>query len=526
MTPEEKFKRLRDESLWQDVRIPRGRTLAPVHRSRIWQWVVPVVSGLVVAALVVVGVNTFRDSTPPVQPALPTDTATPAPTPTATPTQTAPPVITPETATCTDFLDPDVIAGFEADGYTERGDAFTQEVLDAGGILSEFVKTGGLACQWQNGDRTTDDFQCIAFAYDAMTDAEAAENRSVNTIGGSEPIRSTDLYDIYSVGGGDGRGFAFGDGWGVYEISQSCSPDRLDMIAEHAAAITPTSAVETNAAPSQLFDGDCENVLPDATVDEIAGTDMSNDPELVGEVMGEYPGQPMSPVGFAMRQLGGINCSWFSNKTSQLINFTLLPAGQLPTESTNELCGKDQSGWSGCVVDVETEGIRISGSVGQTGGSKDTGIASDLVDLVATAAAGQGDVTGHAQGDGDWPFPAACADIDAASGIAGDIQTPGTDSGGSSVFGDVIDLRCDWASGIVEYRPGGAWAESMVADLEGATDIDVQGFDRVIRVDGINDQPVYHFFRGSNWLFIDQKPTKQSDVIDFATQVADGLDKL
>jgi hypothetical protein len=74
MTPEEKFRRLRDESLWHEIRLPQ--TPRPVARSRVWQFAIPVVSGLVVAVLVIAGVNVLRGVTP--QPPVPVPTSTSA----------------------------------------------------------------------------------------------------------------------------------------------------------------------------------------------------------------------------------------------------------------------------------------------------------------------------------------------------------------------------------------------------------------------------------------------------------------
>jgi len=74
MTPEEKFTRLRDESLWHEIRLPQ--TPQPVVRSRVWQFAIPAVSGLVVAVLVIAGVNVLRGAAP--QPAVPVPTSTSA----------------------------------------------------------------------------------------------------------------------------------------------------------------------------------------------------------------------------------------------------------------------------------------------------------------------------------------------------------------------------------------------------------------------------------------------------------------
>jgi hypothetical protein len=87
MTPEEKFARLRDDSLWNEIRMPRTRAVEPAERSRIWQFVVPLIVGIVVAALVVVSVNSLR-ATSTLQPAVltPTSTITAEPNPEPVPT--------------------------------------------------------------------------------------------------------------------------------------------------------------------------------------------------------------------------------------------------------------------------------------------------------------------------------------------------------------------------------------------------------------------------------------------------------
>ena len=85
MTPEQRFARLRDESLWSEVRVPRGRRLESSKQPWYLQFVVPIVGAAVAAALVMTGVNVLRDASV-LQPAaiVPTSTSTPTPSPSPT----------------------------------------------------------------------------------------------------------------------------------------------------------------------------------------------------------------------------------------------------------------------------------------------------------------------------------------------------------------------------------------------------------------------------------------------------------
>jgi len=391
MNPEENFRRLRDESLWNDIPIPQGKSARRSER-RLWPILVPVLSGLVVAALVVTGVSLSHgaDNRGP-------EVAAPAPAQTSTP---VPPVTEPPAQTAT-------------------------------------------------------------------------------------PAPSNTL-----------------------------SP-----------------AAPSTGAPPQLFDGDCENVLPQSRVDDIVGTTMSNDSDLIGMVMGEYDGDLWSAPGFVTRQIGGLSCAWFSEETQALINFTFVPADRVKAPTETGRCLRDVAGWDGCTTNLVRNGVQIRGMVGQTGGPEDARIAKALVTLVDAAIKRLDTVTGHVQGPDDWSLPVDCGKLGSATSLGKaeplggmDIAT-GTDQKYADLLNFGVNLQCEFTSGIAVYRPGGAWAEPRIAALDGARELDVDGFDNVIVVER-NGYTIYNFFRGTNWLYVDQSPTKKSKIIRFATEVADGLDDL
>jgi hypothetical protein len=173
--------------------------------------------------------------------------------------------------------------------------------------------------------------------------------------------------------------------------------------------------------------------------------------------------------------------------------------------------------------------VRIFGAIGQAGGEENLRIATAILAIATAAAAEEDGSVGHTQGEGEWPLPVDCDALDAVADIAGDPVDHMGDASPSIVYADLLNdgnnLRCDWSSGVAEYRSGGAWAEPEIAALPDATEIEVPGFDHVYKTKSY-DEYVYHFFRGKNWLIIDQLITTEDDVIDFATKVADGMDKL
>lgn len=364
MTPEEKFRRLRDESLWHEIRLPR--TARPVVRSRVWQWAVPVVAGLVVAALVVVGVNVFRMGNT-LQPADPTPTAT-----------------------------------------------------------SEL------------------------------------------------PV----------------------------------------------------------SAPAQLFGGDCDSVITTSQVDDIVGVKMSDDPDTVTGLLGDTEAKLTGAYGFVTRQIGGLNCSWVGTGKGAppLISLTFVPANLVTNLDKQVNCADNNPSDSGsCSIDMVVDRVRIFGSIGQGGGAENLRIATAVLAIVTAAAAKEDGSVGHTQGEGEWPLPVDCDALDAVADIAGDPVDHMGDSSPSIVYADLLNngnnLRCDWSSGVAEYRSGGAWAEPEIAALPDTTEIDVPGFDHVYKVKYF-DAYAYHFFRGKNWLMIDQVLTNEADTLKFAVKVAVGLDKL
>jgi hypothetical protein len=279
----------------------------------------------------------------------------------------------------------------------------------------------------------------------------------------------------------------------------------------------------------QLFGGDCENILPDAKVTAIAKVKLSNDPALVGEVMGDYDGSLTGAGGFVTRQIGGLNCGWFSQKSGTLISITFVPADRVTVPSSTNGCTREAGGWSGCGISLVENGVYISGAVGQTGGPEDVRIATALLALAKPTVAALPGVAGHRQQPGDWPLPVDCDALASQTDLGPVDHASGGDAAPSVVYGALLNgglgLRCDWSAGIAEYRPGGAWAEPEIAALDGAREITVPGFDHVIKVKHF-DGYIYHFFRGSNWLFVDQSPKTEAAIIRFATQVADGLDAL
>jgi hypothetical protein len=367
MTPEEKFKRLRDESLWHEIRLPR--TTRPAARSRVWQWAVPIVAGLVVAVLLVVGVNVFRNGAN-LQPADPTP-------------------------------------------------ATTSETTDG-------------------------------------------------------PI----------------------------------------------------------SAPAQLFGGDCDSVITTAQVNDIVGVDLSDDPDEVTGLLGDTEAKLTGAYGFVTRQIGGLNCSWVGTGKGAppFVSLTFVPANIVANLDKQVNCADNNPDDSGsCSIDMVVDRVRIFGAIGQAGGEENLRIAAAVLAIVTAAAAEQDGSVGHTRAEGEWPLPVDCDALDAGADIAGDPVDHMGDGASSIVYADLLNdgnnLRCDWSSGVAEYRSGGAWAEPTIAALPDTTEIDVAGFDHVYKVK-YYDAYIYHFFRGKNWLMIDQVLTNEADTLKFAVKVADGLDKL
>jgi hypothetical protein len=150
MNPEQKFARLRDEALWNEVRIPRGRTLEPRRSPWYLQFVIPLVAAAVAALLVITGVNGLRDASL-VRPAAVAPTSSPAPSAAAPNDWTSPPEIA-FAGDCDNVLtvaEVSEMMGTATSGSTQIDIA--QSVLPYSAVLAH---NGGLECWW-TGDSTS-----------------------------------------------------------------------------------------------------------------------------------------------------------------------------------------------------------------------------------------------------------------------------------------------------------------------------------------------------------------------------------
>jgi hypothetical protein len=94
--PEDQFRRLKDTSRWK-IETPQLRAHPVIRGSVIRRWVIPALAAVIVAALVVLGVQTLRSTPQPAPQPTITNTQTPDPTPTpsSTPTPTSTPTVDP-----------------------------------------------------------------------------------------------------------------------------------------------------------------------------------------------------------------------------------------------------------------------------------------------------------------------------------------------------------------------------------------------------------------------------------------------
>ena len=79
------------------------------------------------------------------------------------------------TATCTNLLDASTVAEYEANDWVGRGDAFTQNIIDAPDQeIRGFLENGGIACAW---GRPTQDEGVSMFGYGPITPEQADVQR-------------------------------------------------------------------------------------------------------------------------------------------------------------------------------------------------------------------------------------------------------------------------------------------------------------------------------------------------------------
>jgi hypothetical protein len=282
---------------------------------------------------------------------------------------------------------------------------------------------------------------------------------------------------------------------------------------------TPTTTIgPVLAAPTQVFGGDCSQALTAAEVGDALGTIMKTANDDFERAL---------PDEFAVSQNGGISCAWVPNNMNTGVQaYTIvLPATFLPTdESSVPYCYGTDSGTTGtssCSFSVSTSGLWLSGVVYTRKGTTNADARIAIAKLEAqftvhaTAAPTFG-ATPPAAGSWTGKTNADCEALATSAPVA--VAMIGTDttaesgnSTGEMPNGYYAALGashegCLWKSGSTytfetDTLAGGAWVQTQLAAVPGATEIHIDGVDRaLVGKTGLD------IFEGPNWLHIGSAP--------------------
>ncbi|QYF74177.1 hypothetical protein [Cryobacterium sp. PAMC25264] len=280
------------------------------------------------------------------------------------------------------------------------------------------------------------------------------------------------------------------------------------------------------AAPAQLLDGDCSALATDDAVSALLGTVVSAQTGFVDE-----------PSANAVTTIGGIQCRWaepagVTGVTGASLTTVMVGSDAVETTPDAVECSEasfDASGAlaSTCSFSVSSGSVWLSGVAAMAAGA-------DEEDARAAVAA-VGDIiralpaprpVGPSATARVWTAT-GCADLSARAGLPDLLDSPGLrvddadSSGGQRAAGNGAALAatgffgCSWyhdgdtpsgeVSGFTsEALPGGAWAQTQVLVVPGATVVDLAGVDLAVRVPmdeevtGVAE--VLNVFDGANWL--------------------------
>jgi hypothetical protein len=214
-----------------------------------------------------------------------------------------------------------------------------------------------------------------------------------------------------------------------------------------------------------------------------------------------------------LAQAGGIGCIWRTGDYSTLVNVDVLPQASIRSTAETADCATsdDLPGWR-CEIEHAQNGIRISGFFSLSPSFAKTK-ADEALDAVVAAFDSSATPAQSAPAPipaaDAWANPVDCPAIAAAVDVRSVFNaTPGLEfyaSGGDAfpsparveLWGDTYGLGCTWgtnkelsakqlASGMTQnfditVLGGAAWAQDELEKKPTATDVQLDGLDRVIR---------------------------------------------
>jgi hypothetical protein len=291
-----------------------------------------------------------------------------------------------------------------------------------------------------------------------------------------------------------------------------------------AAAAAPRPDVAAQQAP--VHDGDCAALFPDALVSEVLGTTVTAQGRFVD-----------SPIQHAVPTLGGLGCEWAApigtdgSANTPSLSAVVLSSTLAATEPTDVTCSAGavtatSDDALACRFGVVADDLWLSGVAYAPAGTPEDDIrsmAAELSDAFRGLPAGPVE-PGPLLPDTAWVAP-DCAELSSAADMAEVLDSPDLVGYDVATSGDgaAEGLRaaqvaagafaCAWIHAgptpagqrdgfSVLGLPGGAWAQTEVLAIPGASVVDIPGVGLAVRVPTAVGHDMVDVFDGVNWVQI------------------------
>jgi hypothetical protein len=300
------------------------------------------------------------------------------------------------------------------------------------------------------------------------------------------------------------------------------SAGALAGCAPAASAAVRSTAVPV--APSPVLGANCGALFSDAYVSELLGT-----PVTAQELFLD------SPIQQAVPTLNGLSCEWSpipradgsgsgASVTAVVLNSALAPPGSTDDSCAGGAATATSVDAIGCRFGVIVGDLWLSGVAYAPAGTAEDDVRSVVADLSDAFGAFPVGYTPArpALPVSAWAAP-DCAELSRTAGVAATLESPGLVGNEVAVAGDdsargnsAAQVRagvfaCAWyhpgptpdgqfGGFSIQGLPGGAWAQSQVLAIPGASVVDIAGVELAVRVPTAFGHETLDVFDGVNWL--------------------------
>lgn len=320
-----------------------------------------------------------------------------------------------------------------------------------------------------------------------------------------------------------------------------CAPSVSEVAAPEVPVVTPapTQAPENGeAAPAQVFGGDCDQVLTDAQLVDIFGVTpvptVPLDPNAV----------VYRPDNALIRQLGGLDCRWSDDLelATYDLRTSVVPATSIDAQDVALRGCPDDAYEPTCEFAFTAHGLTFSGALSgpnEASAAEQKLLVTELTDAFAANATTQDDYLPPIQAASAWPLDFDCSSVEGLVKAGTNNPALVYDGYGYNAYPTPVEralwgsrdtLACMWASpttrGSTEftyftfsYLGGAAWA----ADRTG-TPYEFEGVDGATTA--TDDTRAINIVDGVNWMYVETSPGHDAEAKATILAIIAELDSL